>query len=110
VIHSFIGDLSIAVVSPAGTRVVLRDRAGAGADDLHETWTPATTPALSDPVDQPFAGRWTLHLTDHAGQDTGRLDRWRLEVDPTGTWTLHVRDVAALDTGRLLAWSLRLST
>jgi serine protease len=27
VIHSFIGDLSIALVSPAGTRVVLRDRA-----------------------------------------------------------------------------------
>jgi subtilisin-like proprotein convertase family protein len=82
VIHSFIGDLSIALVSPAGTRVVLRDRAGAGADDLHETWTPATTPALSDLVGEPFAGRWTLHLTDHAGQDTGRLDRWRLEVDP----------------------------
>ena len=33
VIHSFIGDLSIALVSPAGTRVVLRDRAGADADD-----------------------------------------------------------------------------
>ena len=82
VIHSFIGDLSIALVSPAGTRVVLRDRAGADADDLHETWTPATTPALSDLVGEPFAGRWTLHLTDHAGQDTGRLDRWRLEVDP----------------------------
>jgi subtilisin-like proprotein convertase family protein len=81
VIHTFIGDLSIAVVSPAGTRVVLRDRADADADDLHETWTPATTPALSDLVGQPFAGRWTLHLTDHAGQDTGRLDRWRLEVD-----------------------------
>jgi subtilisin-like proprotein convertase family protein len=48
VIHSFIGDLSIALVSPAGRRVVLRDRAG--ADDLHETWTPATTPALSDLV------------------------------------------------------------
>jgi M6 family metalloprotease-like protein len=81
VIHTFIGDLSIAVVSPAGTRVVLRDRADADADDLHETWTPATTPALSDLVGEPFAGRWTLHLTDHAGQDTGRLDRWRLEVD-----------------------------
>jgi subtilisin-like proprotein convertase family protein len=34
-------------------------------------------------VGQPFAGRWTLHVTDHARQDTGRLDRWRLEVDPT---------------------------
>ena len=97
VIHSFIGDLSIALVSPAGTRVVLRDRAGAGADDLHETWTPATTPALCDLVGEPFAGRWTLHLTDHAGQDTGRLDRWRLEVDPAAAAT--VIEVAATVPG-----------
>ena len=82
VIHTFIGDLTIAVVSPAGTRAVLRDRAGGNADDLHETWTPATTPALAELVGEPFAGRWTLHITDNARQDTGRLDRWRLEVDP----------------------------
>jgi subtilisin-like proprotein convertase family protein len=100
VIHTFIGDLSIAVVSPAGTRVVLRDREGADADDLHQTWTPATTPALSDLMGQPFAGRWTLHLTDHAGQDTGRLDRWRLEVDPTAAPTV-IEAAATLPAGGL---------
>jgi len=31
---------------------------------------------------EPFAGRWTLHITDNARQDTGRLDGWRLEIDP----------------------------
>ena len=100
VIHTFIGDLSIAVVSPAGTRVVLRDREGADADDLHQTWEPATTPALSDLMGQPFAGRWTLHLTDHAGQDTGRLDRWRLEVDPTAAPTV-IEAAATLPAGGL---------
>jgi subtilisin-like proprotein convertase family protein len=82
VIHTFIGDLTIAVVSPAGHRVVLRDQAGGGAQDLHETWTSGTTPALDDLVGEPFAGRWTLHVTDNARQDTGRLDGWRLEIDP----------------------------
>ena len=72
VIHSFIGDLSIAVVSPPDPRV-LRDRAGAGADDLPRAWTPAATPAMSDLVGRPFADRWTLLLTDHAGRDDWRL-------------------------------------
>lgn len=82
VIHTYIGDLTIAVVSPAGRRVVLRDQVGGAADDLHATWTSTTTPALDDLVGEPFAGRWTLHITDNARQDTGRLDGWRLEVDP----------------------------
>ena len=55
VIHTHIGDLTIAVISPAGRRIVLRDRAGGGADDLHETWTPATTPTLGDLVGEPLA-------------------------------------------------------
>jgi M6 family metalloprotease-like protein len=84
VVHADIGNLSIAVVSPGGHRAVLRDREG-GADHLHATWTPVTTPTLGDLVGQPFAGRWTLQLSDQAGQDTGRLDGWRLEVDPTAT-------------------------
>ncbi|MGH8835818.1 MAG: M6 family metalloprotease domain-containing protein [Actinomycetes bacterium] len=82
VIHTYIGDLSFALISPAGDRVMLRDQVGGGADDLHETWTSATVPALANLVGQPFAGRWTLHIADHARRDTGRLDRWRLEVDP----------------------------
>jgi subtilisin-like proprotein convertase family protein len=82
VIHTYIGDLSFALISPAGDRVMLRDQVGGGADDLHETWTSATVPALANLVGRPFAGRWTLHIADHARRDTGRLDRWRLEVDP----------------------------
>ena len=82
VIHTYIGDLTIAVISPAGRRVVLRDQAGGGADDLHETWTSTTTPALGDLVGEPFAGRWTLHISDNARQDTGRLDGWGVQVDP----------------------------
>jgi subtilisin-like proprotein convertase family protein len=49
---------------------------------------------------QPVAGRWTLHLTDHAGQDTGRLDRWRLQVDPTAAPTV-IEAAATLPAGGL---------
>jgi len=83
VIHTYIGDLSFALVTPAGERVMLRNQVGGGADDLHETWSSATTPALAQLAGQPFTGRWTLHIADHARRDTGRLDRWRLEVEPT---------------------------
>jgi M6 family metalloprotease-like protein len=90
VIHTYIGDLSFTLISPAGDRVVLRDRVGGSADDLHETWMSATVPALADLVGQPFAGRWTLHIADHAGRDTGRLDRWRLEVDSAAKSPIEV--------------------
>jgi len=82
VIHTYIGDLSIALITPAGDRIMLRNQVGGGADDLHATWTSATAPALANLVGQPVAGRWTLHIADHARRDTGRLDRWRLDVDP----------------------------
>ena len=101
VIHTYIGDLSFTLISPAGDRVVLRDRVGGSADDLHETWMSATVPALADLVGQPFAGRWTLHIADHAGRDTGRLDRWRLEVDPA-TAPARVEVVADVPAGGIV--------
>ena len=95
IIHTYIGDLSIELVSPAGRHAMLREQAGGSAHDLHETWTSATTPALADLIGEPFAGRWTLHVTDHARQDTGRLDRWRLEIDPTAALIEVTADVPA---------------
>ena len=88
VIHTYIGDLTVALVSPAGRRVVLRDRSGGGADDLHATWTSEGGGPLSGLVGEPFAGRWTLHLVDHVRKDTGRLDRWRIEVEPSTAATI----------------------
>src|SRR5262245_27883696 len=43
---------------------------------------PTTTPALDDLAGEPFAGRWTLQISDNVRQDTGRLDGWGVEVDP----------------------------
>ncbi len=95
VIHTYVGDLSVALVTPGGRRIVLRDRSGGGADDLHETWTSAAG-ALADLVGEPFAGRWTLHVVDHVRKDTGRVDRWRIEVTPQAPATIDaVADIPA---------------
>jgi subtilisin-like proprotein convertase family protein len=60
--HSWVGDLRIELVSPAGTVVLLRDQAGGSQKNLSTTWTAATTPALAALAGQPAAGNWRLNL------------------------------------------------
>ena len=78
--HSYIGDLRVALVSPAGSEVVLHDRTGAQADDIKATYTAATTPALAALAGQAIAGRWRLRVADNEGADVGKLDRWKLSL------------------------------
>lgn len=80
IVHSWIGDLRVALVSPAGTEVVLHDRSGAQADDIRATYTSATTPALAALAGQPIAGSWRLRVADLERADTGKLVRWRLTL------------------------------
>ena len=80
--HSYIGDLRIALLSPAGTEVLLHDRGGAQADDIRSTYTAATTPALATLGGQPIAGTWRLRVADLERADTGKLKRWKLVLKP----------------------------
>ena len=41
IIHTYIGDLQVELISPAGTRVMLHDRGGRDRDDLKVTWDAA---------------------------------------------------------------------
>lgn len=82
--HPFIGDLQMALTSPAGTTVVLHDRSGAGRDDIATTYDGLTAP------DGPGT------MADFDGED------------PAGTWVLAIRDVASMDTGGLERWGLTL--
>lgn len=79
--HTWIGDLSVTLVSPDGTESLLIDRPGR---------TPGTTGFGSSMDDIVFtvssnafrgetsAGLWTLRVVDHAQGDTGRLVSWSL--------------------------------
>ena len=78
--HSYIGDLRVALVSAAGTEVVLHDREGAQGDDIKKTYTSATTPALGALAGQAIAGDWRLRIADMEGADVGKLNRWKLTL------------------------------
>lgn len=76
--HTYIGDLEIAVTSPAGTRVVVHNRAGGPTDNLHQTFGSSAFNGQSS------RGRWTLTVRDLAQYDVGTLDGWTLTIKGVG--------------------------
>jgi M6 family metalloprotease-like protein len=78
--HTYIQDLVVALIAPSGQRVNLHNRTGGSADNIVATYTLATTQELNSLVGQPIRGVWKLHVSDHAGQDVGKLNRWQLKI------------------------------
>ena len=89
--HNFVGDLTLVLISPNGTRIVLSDRNGASGDDYTNTvfddaagvsivdgappYTGVFRPEepLSTLFGQSALGTWTLEVTDNAGGVTGTI-------------------------------------
>ena len=78
--HTWIGDLRVALVSPAATEVVLHEGSGGSQQNLVRTYTAANTPALTGLSGQPVAGSWRLRVVDQAPQDQGKLNSWRILI------------------------------
>ncbi len=78
--HSFIGDLRVTLISPAGTEVVLHDRTGGSVNDLHREYDLSSAPGLSALAGESVGGEWTLHVQDLASFDRGRLKSWSLDI------------------------------
>jgi extracellular elastinolytic metalloproteinase len=78
--HTYIGDLKVELISPAGNSVVLWNRAGSGQDNLITTFDPVSKPALATLVGQEMKGNWTLKVSDLVGQDVGKLNKWNMEI------------------------------
>lgn len=76
--HTWSGDLIVTLTSPAGTEVVLSNRAGGSADDIINSWD------LSDFNGEMLAGTWTLFVSDNVGVDTGTLNSWGMVVAGVG--------------------------
>jgi subtilisin family serine protease len=72
ILHTYIGDLSVALVAPSGRAFTLHDRSGASADDIVKTYS-------LDLSGEAMNGTWRLRVTDHEMFDTGRIDRWSLQ-------------------------------
>lgn len=83
IIHPWIGDIAIDLISPEGTKVRIRERAGRSDDDLRLVVDNESFPALNAFNGQAAGGPWTLVVSDHQGRDIGRLVDWRIAVTVT---------------------------
>ncbi|MFO0699070.1 MAG: proprotein convertase P-domain-containing protein [Nitrospira sp.] len=78
--HSYIGDLSVSLITPNGTRVALHERVGGDGDNLIKTYTSATTSGLASLRGQPVQGAWRLRVADLEARDIGKLNRWGVKI------------------------------
>ena len=73
--HAYLGDLSIVLISPDGTRTQLLNREG-GSTNYNDDWTFG----LANLRGETSAGDWTLEIRDNAIGDTGSLIDFDLEI------------------------------
>jgi subtilisin-like proprotein convertase family protein len=78
--HPYIGDLRVQLVAPSGRTVSLHDRSGGSRDNLIKTYDAAALPALQGFAGESLQGAWRLRVSDLAGRDVGKLNRWGFEV------------------------------
>ena len=96
--HTYIGDLTIDLISPTGITVRLHNRTGGSADDIHRLYDDGVTNPDGPGVLADFAGTqvqgvWTLNVRDNANADVGTLDNWVLKIASTGSGNCPVREL-----------------
>ena len=77
--HTYVSDLRVTLTGPDGTKAVVHNRKGGSGDNLIGTYD--SDGALSGFVGKAAGGTWVLTASDNAGQDIGKLNRWRLVVE-----------------------------
>ena len=93
--HPYIGDLRVALTSPAGRTTVLHPRLGGSSDDLIATFDSGSPGMLGDMIGQPFKGNWILNVSDRARRDVGTLRRWSLELRSIAAESVHGAEAQA---------------
>jgi len=80
--HTYIGDLMVTLISPAGTPVVLHSRTGGSTHNLVGWYPGELTPheSLDALVGEQASGEWVLWVADQAGSDVGTLNEWCVKV------------------------------
>ena len=73
--------MRVELLAPSGQQAILHNRSGNSQDNLIQTYDAAATPALAPLIGQSVQGNWVLRVTDLAGQDIGKLNRWSLELE-----------------------------
>lgn len=80
IVHTYKGDLTVSLVSPAGTTRILHNRTGGATDNVITTYSILTAPnqALTTFNNQNTSGTWLLRVTDTVGGDVGTLVSWKV--------------------------------
>ncbi len=78
--HTYIGDLVVELISPNSTSALLHNRTGGSANNIIKTYSLINTSALQVFVGETIKGAWKLKVSDHAGVDQGKLNRWALKI------------------------------
>lgn len=96
--HTFVGDLILKLISPAGTEVIISD--GNGGDGQNYTETTFDDDAVDLIINgaAPFTGTF---------QPEGSLSVFNGEFSG-GNWILNVSDNAGFDVGNITSWSLEI--
>ncbi len=82
--HTFIGDLTVTLTSPAGTVVTLHNGTGSNSDDILGNYPGSL--AVDGPGDladfqgESIQGDWTLFVVDDASSDSGTLNVWGIHL------------------------------
>ncbi|PKG85971.1 peptidase S8 [Colwellia sp. 75C3] len=76
--HTWIGDLTVMLTSPAGTSATLHNASGGSDDNIDSTFSSA---AFNGEV---ATGDWVLSVTDDAAGDTGSLNNWAITITGIG--------------------------
>ncbi len=74
--HPYIGDLSVKLVHPDGTEVMLHDQTGGSTQNLVRTYGREGIPIadLAKLVGKKMKGQWKIVVQDHAAEDSGTLN------------------------------------
>ena len=110
VAHTYVGDLHLTLLSPAGTPVALHSRSGGSSDDIVGWYDDTRTPSepLSRVRGEHAGGTWTLRVNDGVPANTGTLRGWSLRACgrpfETATPRILLRDVSRESSGARLAW------
>lgn len=78
--HTYIGDLRVELFTPAAKQTILHNRTGRSQDNLIMTYDSEFTSALAALAGQSVKGNWILRVTDLAGRDVGKLNKWSLKL------------------------------
>ncbi|MDX8033296.1 proprotein convertase P-domain-containing protein [Lentzea sp. BCCO 10_0856] len=73
--HTYIGDLTVALIAPDGSSYTLHNRTGGSADNINQTYPVNLSGEAAN-------GTWKLRVRDLAAQDTGTIDTWTLNLTP----------------------------